>query len=199
MYKKALFPAMVLISTSSIAQSNFQFGIGYSLFKTVDSYSIGDYEDSINTPLLDARYVFNDNVLIEGSYRLIKDDMCTQPSGTSCSFGGEYINVSGVDVNILIGRHFTDKNAVYYYSGIGYFSDSWSFTGNGINDTISGIQIPIGVGYHFENLSIEAQYMYRSSTSYSKSSFDINTSTSDTYFGSDLTVDLYSLKLIYSL
>lgn len=199
MYKIILATVVCLVSTSLMAESNIQIGAGYSIYKSTDTYSEGDYEDSVNTPLLAAKYVFTNNIAIEGTYRLKHTDSCTQPTGESCNFSDD-IKVSGIDANVLIGHHFTDKDSIYYYSGVGYFSDSWSYTGNGINDTISGLQIPIGVGYNLENLSFEAQYVYRTTKNYSNSSFGINASSpNSTYFGDDVSVNMFSIKLMYAL
>ncbi|AEF54213.1 outer membrane beta-barrel protein [Marinomonas posidonica] len=188
-----------LASTSLMAESKFQAGIGYSMFESTDSYSSGDYKDSIDAPLLAVRYAFSKRFAIEGEYRFSREDSCTKPDGSACNFGEQSIDVSGIDLNLLLGNHLTDEDSIYFYSGVGYFFDRWSYSGNGIDDTISGLQIPFGIGYNFKELSIEGKYIYRPYSNYRDSSFDINLSTTDTYYGNDLFINMFSLKIMYAL
>lgn len=175
--KKTLLAATLILTASGVmAESQFQVGLGYSV-NNLSGNDGGSIEFSTKAPEIIARYSFSNNFALESDYRVKKTSEFTY-DGESVDSPPKY---KGLDLNLLVGNHLIDKNQVYYYTGLGYFRDTY------FDSTYSDFQVPLGVGYHFDKLSLEAQYLYKKA-----SVFDDEFTNYDHAY-------VYALKLMYAL
>ncbi|TDO99449.1 outer membrane beta-barrel protein [Marinomonas balearica] len=183
--------SILLCSISAMpvfASESLQLGIGYSSLSVLDSRSQIDYTDTVDSVHLAAKYVFNDNVAVSGMYRIASDSECETSFDTDCT--DPAFEVSGIDINVLLGANLDNKRALYGYTGLGIYSETWDYNNGQVEDTFRGLQIPFGIGYNFGVVALEAEYLMRLTGDYENGLSN--------YFSDDISAGLFSARALVS-
>ena len=170
--------SLLAVSANSFAESKLQLGGGLSSQSATASYIVIssqpyllDYTYSNDGLFADGRYVMNDYVALDMSVALglngetVRDKeqngLKTTTSSEIAGFRSTYISA-----NLLVGMSLI-RHGWYGYTGLGYFTDTWS-ADNMSSASFSGVQLPLGFGYNFSNVTVDAQVLFQSSDDYDK-------------------------------
>lgn len=147
-----------LLSFSSHADDwdkKLNIGIGtYSMtLAYTDPFVI---DDEFSGTGLTVSYASTDHFLIRGTYYSLSHDIISE------------LDVSGADVTANFGRGLSSEGFKAYF-GAGFFNETWSIFG--FDESFSGIQLNGGIGYNWENVSLDLTLGLRETSDYDQLTF----------------------------
>ena len=155
MIKKGIISAAALVamlsSGQAIAGGQGTVGVGsYAIVATLSGFGLSTTSTYGGSALVGS---YNFTPLISASGHIY---------GTTLQGGGE--EIGGYDAMVRFGKHdigFT------YFGSMGFFSETWKTTdGSGLKIDASGGLFGFGIGYNWEEVSLNYEFAFRSAKDY---------------------------------
>ncbi len=149
------FFIMIALLAPSVAYSETEprrlnLGVGIYLMELYDEAVFSDREAQYGG-VLSVGYLLNDNFVLYGTYYSLNN--------------GDFddTDIDGSEILVYFGRDLT-KRGIQQSIGGGYFSEDWD--GATGSKSLSGLQLGYGIGYNWDDTSINALIHFRDSSEY---------------------------------
>jgi len=162
-------------SSSNDANLNKKFSVGVTAYNTTIATTFSNVEDvEFNGPAIFASYGISDNIGIRASLFSLESETNGALTTTQSD---------GYDLSLHFGTGL-ETDGFKAYGGFGLFKDKWSGATNYTGSlSFGGLQIGGGLGYNWENLSLDANINLRKASEY-REVMDFMIANSPSSFGS---------------
>ncbi|MFD1382995.1 outer membrane beta-barrel protein [Rhodanobacter aciditrophus] len=176
---KGLLVSLGAVSVNALAESKLQLGGGFfhQVVKTEFKQDHSDHTVNNKGLFVSGRYSFAENFAVEAEMAFSNDaDFELDAPYYSGSLDVGDFSSFYMSTNFLVGTSFATPGW-YGYTGIGLYRDTWKEKDEygKYEETFTGFQVPLGVGYHFTNVSLDAKLLLQSGRGYYDSDEDDST------------------------
>ncbi len=168
---KGLLVSLGAVSVNALAESKLQLGGGFfhQAVKTEFKQENSDHTVNNKGLFVSGRYSFAENFAVEAEMAFSKNDNVKYDSPDySETVNNADLSSFYLSTNFLVGTSFATPGW-YGYTGIGLYRDTWKEKSDEFGkyeETFTGVQVPLGVGYHFTNVSLDAKVLLQSGRGY---------------------------------